>query len=330
VKLESVVTDVSGKASRSMVEALIAGERDPVVLAEMALTRIRPKIPELRKALVGRFEDHHALLARMHLDHIDELTAMVACLDEEVDRLMAPFAEPAHRLTSVPGVGKRTAEVVVAEIGVDMSRFPSAAHLASWAGLCPGNDEPAGKRRSGRARKGDEALRTALCEAAWGGFARQEHLRVGPVPPLHAPLWHQGRGQGHFRRRPHARRHYLARPQRSLYLRRTWRRLVRPPHRCRSPQALPRPPVGSPRPQRHHHARGLTQGTLPIAKVGAYGPKRGSAPHPVLARRHASVTREVSCERVSELPVDDSRWGVVATTCPKRAQGPSRAEWMNY
>jgi len=168
VKLESVVTDVTGKAARRMIEALIAGERDPVVLAEMALTRMRPKIPELQKALVGRFESHHALLARMHLDHIDELAAMIARLDEEVDKLMAPFAEAATRLLSIPGVGKRTAEVVVAEIGVDMSRFPTPAQLASWAGLCPGNDESAHKQRSGRARKGNEALRTALCEAAWG------------------------------------------------------------------------------------------------------------------------------------------------------------------
>ncbi len=167
VKLDSVVSDVTGKAARRMIEALIAGERDPDVMAEMALTRMRPKIPELRKALVGRFEDHHALLARMHLDHMDELAAMVERLDEEVDRLMAPFDEAATRLLTIPGVGKRTAEVVVAEIGVDMSRFPTAAHLASWAGLCPGNDESAGKVRSGRARKGDEALRTALCEAAW-------------------------------------------------------------------------------------------------------------------------------------------------------------------
>jgi transposase len=128
---------------------------------------MRPKIPELRKALVGRFDDHHALLARMHLDHIDHLAEMVARLDDEVDRLMAPFAEHARRLMSVPGVGKRTVEVVVSEAGVDMSRFPTAAHLASWAGLCPGNNEPAGKKKSGRARKGDEALRTALCEAAW-------------------------------------------------------------------------------------------------------------------------------------------------------------------
>ncbi len=128
---------------------------------------MRPKIGELEKALVGRFDDHHALLAQMHLDHIDELTKMVDRLDDQVDRLMAPFDEPATRLLTIPGVGKRTVETVVAEIGVDMSRFPSAAHLASWAGLCPGNDESAGKTRSGRARKGDEALRTALCEAAW-------------------------------------------------------------------------------------------------------------------------------------------------------------------
>ena len=167
VKLESVVSDVMGKAARRMIEALIAGERDPAVLAGMALTRMRPKIGELEKALVGRFDDHHALLAQMHLDHIDELTKMVDRLDDQVDRLMAPFDEPATRLLTIPGVGKRTVETVVAEIGVDMSRFPSAAHLASWAGLCPGNDESAGKTRSGRARKGDEALRTALCEAAW-------------------------------------------------------------------------------------------------------------------------------------------------------------------
>lgn len=118
VKLESVVSDVTGKAARQMIEALIAGERDPEVMAEMALTRMRPKIPELRKALVGRFEDHHALLARMHLDHMDELAAMVKRLDEEVDGLMAPFDEAATRLLTIPGVGKRTAEVVVAEIGV--------------------------------------------------------------------------------------------------------------------------------------------------------------------------------------------------------------------
>ncbi|MGH2929201.1 MAG: transposase, partial [Solirubrobacteraceae bacterium] len=132
-----------------------------------ARTRMKAKIPELEKAMVGRFNEHHALLARMHLEHIDQLSAMERRLDEEVDALMAPFAEIAERLATVPGIGRRTAEVVVSEMGVDMSRFPSPGHLASWTGLCPGNHESAGKRSSGRARKGNPALRSALCEAAW-------------------------------------------------------------------------------------------------------------------------------------------------------------------
>jgi transposase len=178
IKLDSVATDVQGLACRRMIEALIAGERDPDVLAEMALTRMRPKIPLLREALVGHFDEHHALMARMHLDHIDELSRIEARLDEQVNRLMTPFVEPATRLLTIPGVGKRIAEVIVAEIGVDMSRFPSAANLASWAGLCPGSHESAGKSRSGKARKGDAALRTALCEAAWAA----SHCKDGYLP----------------------------------------------------------------------------------------------------------------------------------------------------
>ncbi|MGH2689207.1 MAG: IS110 family transposase [Actinomycetota bacterium] len=167
IKLDSVVSDVMGKSPRQMLESLIAGVRDPEALAEMARTRMRPKIPELRLALEGRFGAHHALMARMHLDHIDHLSEAIDRLDEEVEREMDPFDEQAERLCTIPGIGKRTAEVIVAEIGVDMSRFPTAGHLASWAGMCPGNHESAGKRRSGRARKGNAALRTALCEAAW-------------------------------------------------------------------------------------------------------------------------------------------------------------------
>jgi transposase len=167
VKLDSVVSDVLGKAARRMLDALMAGERDVEVMADMALTRMRPKIAELRLALEGRFDGHHALMLRMHLDHVDHLTTMVESIDEEVERRLDPFAEHACRLQTVPGIGRRTAEVVIAEIGVDMSRFPTAAHLASWAGLCPGNHESAGKRRSGKARKGNAALRSALCEAAW-------------------------------------------------------------------------------------------------------------------------------------------------------------------
>jgi transposase len=167
IKLDSVVSDVLGKAARTMLEALIAGERDPHVLAELALTRMRPKIPELRLALEGGFGDHHALLLRTLLDHIDHLTAAIERLDAQVEIEAAPFSAAIDLLCSIPGIGRRTAWVIVAEIGTDMDRFPTAAHLASWAGLCPGNHESAGKRRSGKARKGDAALRTALVEATW-------------------------------------------------------------------------------------------------------------------------------------------------------------------
>jgi len=134
---------------------------------KMARTRMRPKIPELRLALEGRFSEHHALMLEMHLAHVDHLTASIGRIDDQVDEVMSPFGDEAQRLQTIPGVGKRTAEVIVAEIGVDMSRFPTAGHLASWAGMCPGNHQSAGKRRSGKARKGDQALRAALCEAAW-------------------------------------------------------------------------------------------------------------------------------------------------------------------
>lgn len=167
IKLDSVVSDVLGKSARAMLEALIAGERDVFVLAELAQSRMRPKIADLRLALEGGFEQHHALLLRMHLDHLDGLSVSIERLDTEVDRLMRPFKTHHERLQTIPGIGKRTADVVIAEIGIDMSRFPTPAHLASWAGMCPGNHESAGKRRTGRARKGDAALRAALTEAAW-------------------------------------------------------------------------------------------------------------------------------------------------------------------
>lgn len=167
IKLDSVVSDVLGKAARNMLDALVAGEQDPQVMAEMALTRMRPKIGELRLALEGHFSPHHALMLDMHLQHIDHLGAVIERLDAEVARELAPFAEQVRQLCTIPGLGRRTAEVVIAEMGVDATRFPSARHLASWVGLCPGNDQSAGKRRSGKARKGNPALRSALVEAAW-------------------------------------------------------------------------------------------------------------------------------------------------------------------
>jgi transposase len=177
IKLDSVASDVMGKSARAMLEALIAGERDPAVLADFAQTRMRLKIPELRLALEGGFSEHHALLLRMLLDHIDHLTAAIDRLDAQVEVEVTPFSTSVDLLRTIPGLGPRTAWVFLAEAGADMSRFPTAAHLASWAGLCPGNHESAGKRPSGRARKGDTALRTAMVEAAWAATrARTTYL----------------------------------------------------------------------------------------------------------------------------------------------------------
>jgi len=274
IKLDSVATDVLGKASRRMLEALIAGERDPEVLAQMALTRMRPKIPELRKAMVGHFDDHHTLLLGMHLDHVDRLSEIIGRLDEEVDRLMAPFAEAATRLLSIPGVAKRSAEVIVAEIGVDMSRFPTPAHLASWAGLCPGNHESAGKRSSGRARKGNGVLRAAMCEAAWAASHTRDSYLAAQYRKVQAALRDPQRRQGHLRRRPHHDRHRLARAlRRSSHLWRARRRLLRAAQRRRGPQALPHPGARTARTARHPAARSLT----PSFGLSA---ERGSAPHP--------------------------------------------------
>src|SRR3954464_7682243 len=177
IKLDSVASDVMGKSARAMLEALIAGERDPAVLADFAQTRMRVKIPELRLALEGGFSEHHALLLRMLLDHIDHLTAAVDRLHAQVEAEIAPFSQAVELLGTIPGLGPRTAWVILAEAGADMTRFPSPAHLASWTGLCPGNHESAGKRPSGRARKGDTALRAAMVEAAWAATrARSTYL----------------------------------------------------------------------------------------------------------------------------------------------------------
>jgi transposase len=167
VKLDSVVSNIMGVSARLILDALCAGERDPIVLAEMAKKRLRVKIPQLREAVPGRFNDHHALLVGELLAHIDYLAAVENRLDARVDELMIPFLEARDLLTTITGVGKRTAEIVIAEIGVDMAQFPSPAHLASWAGVCPGNNESAGKHRSGKTRKGDPWLESALVEAAW-------------------------------------------------------------------------------------------------------------------------------------------------------------------
>jgi transposase len=167
IRLGSVASDVLGVSGRAMLRALLDGERDPGVLAELARGRLRSKLPALREALRGRFSAHHALLVRLALDHIEQLERSITALDAEVDRVIGPFAQARDRLDTITGVGKRAAECMIAEIGVDMSVFPTAAHLASWAGRCPGNNVTGGRRRSGRTTKGNVWLGEILIECAW-------------------------------------------------------------------------------------------------------------------------------------------------------------------
>jgi transposase len=188
IKIDSVACSSTPRSARAMIEARIAAERDPRVLAELARGVMRTKIPDLTLACAGRFGDHHALLARMHTDHIDHLTSMIEDLDARIDEVITPFAPQRTLLRSIPGIGARAAPVIISEIGVDMSRFPTAAHLASWAGLCPGNHESAGQHKSGRTRKGNVEVRTILTECAWaagrtgtyiGARFRRRHRRFG-------------------------------------------------------------------------------------------------------------------------------------------------------
>ncbi|HZD03193.1 MAG TPA: IS110 family transposase [Actinomycetes bacterium] len=167
IRLGSVASDVLGVSGRAMLRALLAGERDPATLAELARGRLRTKLPALREALRGRFSAHHAVLLRLALEHVEQLERSITTLDAEVDRVIAPFARARDHLDTITGVGKRAAECIIAEIGADMAVFPTAGHLASWAALCPGNNVTGGKRRSGKTRKGNRWLGEILVECAW-------------------------------------------------------------------------------------------------------------------------------------------------------------------
>jgi transposase len=184
IKLDSVISDIAGLSGRRMIEALIAGEAGPEKLAALAHGRIRATAAELEAALRGRVTAHHRFMLRLHLDHLDAVDAAIARIDKEVDGNVEPFRAAIEMLSTIPGVSNLSAEVIASEIGIDMSRFETQGHLISWAGLCPKNDESAGKRRSNRMKKGAPWLKTTLVQCAWaaartkGSYLQAQYLRI--------------------------------------------------------------------------------------------------------------------------------------------------------
>lgn len=167
IKLASVVSDVTGVSARAMLGELVAGAEDAAGMADLAVGQLRRKLPALEAALTGRMSAHQRFMLARHLAHIDFFDEEIAAVGAEIGERLRPFESELAVLDSIPGIGRWSAEIILAEIGTDMSRFPTAGHLASWAGMCPGHDESAGKRRSGKTRKGSPWLRVTLTEAAY-------------------------------------------------------------------------------------------------------------------------------------------------------------------
>jgi transposase len=213
IKLDSVLSDLMGKTGRAMLEALIAGETNPAKLAGLADRRVKASPEELREALRGRVTKHHRLLLRLHLNQIDALDAAMATLDAQVEANLGPFRTAVELITSVPGVKNLGAHVIVSEVGIDMSRFPSAEHLLSWACICPRNDESAGKRRSNRMRKGRHLAQNHAGTVRLGGDKKERQLSAGPILPHQSPSWpqkgdHGRRGLDPYCHLPHAQRRH--------------------------------------------------------------------------------------------------------------------------
>lgn len=187
IKLSSVATNVMGVSGRAMLRALVEGNTDAASLTGLAKGKLKKKAPELEKALSGRVNDHHRFLLKHLLGHVDFLDRQIATCDTEIEQRMLPQAPDVERLVTIPGVGVDTARLILAEIGSDMNRFPTHKHLASWAGLCPGNNESAGKRKSGKTRKGSKWLRSGLAEAAQAAGLSKKKLSFYLVPSPEGP-----------------------------------------------------------------------------------------------------------------------------------------------
>jgi transposase len=184
IKLESIVSDIVGVSGRAMMEAIIAGESEPAVLADLAHRRLRAKPEELKEALRGRVRKHHRFMLALHLQQINALDAAITAIDEEVEADLGSFREAVELLKTIPGIGDIAAQTILSEIGRDMSRFPTDGHLLSWAGLCPRSDESAGKRRSTRLRKGAPWLKTTIVQCAWSA----SRMKDGYLPTQYQRL----------------------------------------------------------------------------------------------------------------------------------------------
>jgi len=191
IKLDCVASDILGKSGRAMLDALVAGTTDPAILADLAKGRLRAKIAALTEALEGRFDSEHALIVSAILAHLDFLDEQIDRLSDAIGAQLGPFATAVELLCTIPGVQRRTAEVIIAETGGDMTVFPTARHLASWAGACPGNDQSAGKRRSGRTRKGSRWLGIALTEAALASTRTKDTYLAAQYRRLRARRGHK-------------------------------------------------------------------------------------------------------------------------------------------
>ena len=184
IKLASVASDVMGVSGRAMIQRLIEGETDPYKLADLAQRQLRGKIPELEKALEGKLTDHHRFLLKMLWKELDQKEELIAELDSKITEQTRPLAAEIERLDAIPGVDNRVAEVLLAEVGPDMKPFPSDQHLSSWAGMCPGNEESAGKRRRRRITPGNRWLKQTLAQAAWAAshtknaYLASQHRRL--------------------------------------------------------------------------------------------------------------------------------------------------------
>src|SRR3954452_22558084 len=195
IKLAGVATDVMGVSGRAMLAAMMAGETDPALLADLAKGKLRTKRAELARALSGRVSTHHRLLLTTHLAHVDFLDEEIAQLSAAIAERLQPFEEEVARLDTIPGVDRQTAEGLLAEIGADMGRFPTAGHLASWAGMCPGNHESGGKRHGGKTRKGSTWLRRALTGAAHGAARTKQAGRTALADQYRRLVVRRGKGK---------------------------------------------------------------------------------------------------------------------------------------